>query len=48
MRCLARQGEPALALRQYKSLMGVLHELDATPAPETEALAVRLRRGKWI
>lgn len=48
MRCLARQGEPALALRQYETLERVLAELDVSPSPETKALVARVRRGERI
>lgn len=48
LRCLARPGAPALALRQYETLERVLAELDVLPSPESLALAERLRRGERI
>jgi DNA-binding SARP family transcriptional activator len=49
MECLARQGEPGLALRHYQTLADQLRqELGAPPDAETEALADRLRRGEDV
>lgn len=46
MRCLARQGETAQAVRHYQTLSRLLHdELKTRPAPETTLLFERLRRG---
>jgi predicted ATPase/DNA-binding SARP family transcriptional activator/DNA-binding XRE family transcriptional regulator len=45
--CLARQGERARALQHYRALATYLRdELGAAPAPETAALAEKLRRGE--
>jgi DNA-binding SARP family transcriptional activator len=49
IRALARQGEPARALRHYEAMAGVLAaEQGARPASETVALADRLRNGGSI
>lgn len=49
MRCLARQGEVGLALRQYRTVARLLEEeLGGSPAPETIALHEHLRRGEPI
>lgn len=49
MRTLARQGEHGQALRAFDGLAGLLQrELGATPAPETAALAERIRRGELV
>jgi DNA-binding SARP family transcriptional activator len=46
MRCLARQGESAQAVRHYQGLVEVLRaELGTTPSPETTLLLERIRRG---
>jgi DNA-binding SARP family transcriptional activator len=49
MRSLARLGERGQALRSYERLVALLErELGAAPAPETTALAERLRRGEVV
>ena len=49
MRCYARLGEVGQALRHYQTLADRLRdELKATPAPETQALYERLRRGETV
>lgn len=49
MRCLAQLGERGQALRAYERLAELLHrELGASPAPETAALAERVRRGEAV
>ncbi|WIG58700.1 MAG: hypothetical protein OJF49_001446 [Ktedonobacterales bacterium] len=49
MRCLTRQGERGQALRTYEQLTELLRrELEATPAPETAALANRVRCGDSV
>lgn len=49
MRCYARQGEQARALRQYQMLIDLLRDdLDGEPAPETTALYERLRQGNKV
>lgn len=49
MRCLARLGERGQALRVYEELVTLLNrELSAAPAPETTALAARVRRGETV
>ncbi|MCS6888465.1 MAG: tetratricopeptide repeat protein [Chloroflexus sp.] len=46
MRCLARQGKRAQALRQYHALVELLAtDLQTTPTPETTLLAERIRHG---
>jgi len=49
MRSLARLGERGQALRSYDQLVALLErELGAAPAPETTALAERVRRGEVV
>jgi predicted ATPase/DNA-binding SARP family transcriptional activator len=49
IRALARQGEPARALRHFEALIDLLQtELGAVPAAETADLADRLRVGEAI
>lgn len=49
MRCLARLGERGQALRTYERLAELLkRELGAAPAPETVALAERVRIGEPV
>jgi DNA-binding SARP family transcriptional activator len=49
MRCYARLGEQAQALRHYQELVQIMRdELDSPPAPETTALFERLRRGEEV
>ncbi len=48
IRCLARSGRRRDALRQYTALAAALAELDAAPAPATEALAARIRRNEPV
>jgi len=49
MRCYARLGEPAQALRHYQELVELMgDELGSPPAPETTALFERLRRGEEV
>ena len=49
MRCLARTGERAQALRHYKLLAMLLRgEVGAEPSPETRALHDRLTRGDMV
>jgi DNA-binding SARP family transcriptional activator len=49
MRCFARQGEPAQAVRVYKTLCQLfLDELGSPPSPETVALYEQLRRGEPV
>jgi predicted ATPase/DNA-binding SARP family transcriptional activator len=49
MRCLARLGERGQALRVFEELVALLNrELGAAPAPETTALAERVRRGETV
>lgn len=49
MRSLARLGERAQALRTFEGLAELLErELGAAPAPETAALAERVRRGEPV
>ena len=44
MRCFTRQGQPHLALRQYRACAAALHrELGVDPDPATVALAQRIR-----
>jgi DNA-binding SARP family transcriptional activator len=44
MRCLTRQGQPHLALRQYQACVDALdHELGVDPDPATTALAQQIR-----
>lgn len=46
MRCLARQGKRAQALRQYRELAQILAtDLQTAPAAETTLLYERIRRG---
>ena len=46
MRCLARQGEGALAVRHYQGLVELLRaDLGTSPSPETILLFERIRRG---
>jgi len=45
MRCYARQGQPQLALRQYRACAAALRaELDVDPAPATTRLREAIRR----
>ena len=45
MRCLTRQGQPHLALRQYQACADALdRELGVDPDPATVALARRIRQ----
>jgi DNA-binding SARP family transcriptional activator len=45
MRCYSRQGQPHLALRQYRACADALEaELGVEPAPATTALHERIRR----
>jgi DNA-binding SARP family transcriptional activator len=47
MRCYDRQGQPHLALRQYRVCAETLRaELDVDPAPATAALCERIRAGE--
>jgi DNA-binding SARP family transcriptional activator len=49
MRCYARLGEQAQALRHYQELVELMHdELASPPAAETSALFERLRRGEEV
>ncbi len=49
MRCYARLGEQAQALRHYEELAELMgDELGSPPAPETSALFERLRRGEEV
>ncbi|HEY7782909.1 MAG TPA: BTAD domain-containing putative transcriptional regulator [Ktedonobacterales bacterium] len=49
MRCLTRLGERSQALRAYEDLADLLRrELGASPAPETAALAARVRQGDSV
>lgn len=49
MRCYARQGERARALRQYQALVDLLRdEMGAPPAQETKELFERLKRGEEV
>lgn len=49
MRCLARQGEVAQALRHYRTLSDLLlQEVGAPPSSQTTALYQRLKRGEPI
>ncbi len=49
MRAWARQGEVTLALKQYQTLVELLHvEFDAQAAPETRAVYERLRKGEPV
>lgn len=49
MRCYARLGEQAQALRHYQELIELMRaELGSPPAPETTALFERLRRGEEV
>jgi LuxR family maltose regulon positive regulatory protein len=49
MRCYARLGEQAQALRHYQNLTEVMRdELGSPPAPETTALFQRLKRGEAV
>ncbi len=49
MRCYARLGEQAQALRHYEELVELMRdELDSPPASETTALFERLRRGEEV
>jgi DNA-binding SARP family transcriptional activator len=44
MRCYSRQGQPHLALRQYRACADALHrELLVDPEPATDELARQLR-----
>ena len=44
MRCLTRQGQPHLALRQFQACAAALdRDLGVAPAPATVALAERIR-----
>ncbi len=49
MRCYARQGEAAQAVRHYQTLRQILEsELSTAPSPETALLFDRIRRGDDI
>lgn len=49
MRSLSRLGERGQALQAYERLATLLqHDLGTTPAPETAALAARVRRGESV
>jgi predicted ATPase/DNA-binding SARP family transcriptional activator len=49
MRCLARQGEIAQAVRHFLELTHLLQdEMGAAPAPETQALYEKLKHGERI
>ena len=49
MRCYARLGEQAQALRHYQELVELMQaDLGSPPAPETTALFQRLRRGEAV
>jgi len=49
IRALARQGQRSAALRTYETAVAALHrELDASPSPQTEWIAQRLRRGEEV
>ena len=49
IRCYARLGERGQALRHYQMLIELMHEeLGSVPAPETQALYEKLRRGESI
>jgi DNA-binding SARP family transcriptional activator len=49
MRCYARLGEQAQALRHYQTLAALMGaELGSPPAPETTALFQRLSRGEAV
>ena len=49
MRCLARQGETAQAVRHFLELTQLLRdEMGTAPAPETQALYEKLKRGERI
>ncbi len=49
MRCYARLGEQAQALRHYQELVELMQaDLGSPPAPETTALFHRLRRGEAV
>ncbi len=49
MRCYSRQGQHALALRQYRACVQELHkELDVEPEPATTQLAERIRRRERV
>jgi DNA-binding SARP family transcriptional activator len=49
MRCYARLGQRGQAVRHYQSLVALLREqIQAPPAPETEALYERIRQGEPV
>jgi len=49
MRCYARLGEHAQALRHYQDLAALMQaDLGSPPAPETTALFERLKRGEAV
>jgi DNA-binding SARP family transcriptional activator len=49
MRCLTRQGQPHLALRQYQACADALHrDLGVDPGPATVALADQIRRHRPV
>jgi predicted ATPase/DNA-binding SARP family transcriptional activator len=49
MRCYARLGERGQAVRHYQGLLALLREqIQAAPAPETEALYEGIRRGEAV